>query len=339
MRECVGRLQVHQTRRRSVPVALSSRRVARLFTLVLLAWPFLSSGSSAQFDHAGVPAERRAPRSFGEGTPQSSDLSYPGRGELGVTVGAFGGSMEPGSGSVLVFAPVVEGWYAPADAYGMSIRLPVVQGSAQSGSLSTRDIFFGNVTVGGFWQLSQGGTTLRIGVELATPTSGVSDDVERRPFDLLVYELAAAMRGNTEPWLWAPEHVAPVVPLRLEHRAGPAALVALDAAAAVLVPLDPAVGETTRVVGRLGVEGALVGPEIRLGVRAGAVAVIDGPVQLSAEPFLRWDLDPAFLTAAFTVNLDPPAGFSFHDAGVWGLHVGGGVAFEDRAADTGGAGR
>lgn len=50
--------------------------------------------------------------------------------------------------------------------------------------------------------------------------------------------------------------------------------------------------------------------------------------QVSLEPFLRFELgETGFLATRFTMNLDEPAGFSFDNGRLWGLHLALGGAF------------
>lgn len=137
--------------------------------------------------------------------------------------------------------------------------------------------------------------------------------------------IAAAMRGNWDPWLYAPDTMSFVIPLRAEFNPVTNFTLAGDVAAFLLYPLTSGQEST------LGLQGAAEGTfhlrRVDLGLRFQAVRIQDynpnsDDTQTSVEPYLKYNFRDVSLRAAVTVNLNEANTFSYSPQRLWAAHVG-----------------
>lgn len=167
--------------------------------------------------------------------------------------------------------------------------------------------------------------------------AGPSTEEEAIVFDASrrTHEVWLAANGAWNAWRYQPERFALALPLALLIDAGPVE-VALEGAVGFSIPVLGGSGQTDGLV-QAAVE--LYGTPVRfdernalsLGLRASIAGYHLGAstsaAQPSFEPWVRFDLAPAFLTVRGVLNVGDPFGVGTA-TGVWALHVGGGVAVE-----------
>ena len=300
-------------------------------TILLVTLASTSGRAAAQAD-GGSDFEGRTPVSMRNGMPHDPDIVYPGSGHLGVDLGVFFREYDDGS-SIRAFVPVVEGWYAPSDRVAVSLWIPMF-----AISLDTPEGFadinrLGNVTLGAHLGASSGRTSMMAGLELATPTARIGDEdiPEREPFIRQTYAFASAMGGHARRWLWWPERMAAVVPLRVGHRVLPALTLGLEATGAIGLAAGDDENDTVEVAGTVTPQATVNVGDVVAGLRAPVSGSSIRRYQVAVEPWIRWFLDTVYLLAAFTMNIAGDSDFAFSEEGVWAVHLGGGAVFgEDR---------
>lgn len=159
-----------------------------------------------------------------------------------------------------------------------------------------------------------GALDLRVGLGIALPVAEANDAANLAP-----YTSARAVRGSWDPWLYEPDTVSFVVPLRAEYLA--AEVIELAVEGAVWVQLDTAGGQE-----RIGFQGAIEAATrvdlFRFGLRLQGVRPEDEVVRASIEPMADVQLGPVWLRGRLTLNLAAPDGFAFDTNGIWGAHLG-----------------
>lgn len=163
-----------------------------------------------------------------------------------------------------------------------------------------------------------GDLDLRAGLGIALPVAEANDAANLAP-----YASARALRGSWDPWLYEPDTVSFVLPLRAEFNG--LDMLMLAAEGAVYLQLDTAGGQE-----RLGFQGAIEAAlrlgRAQVGLRLQGVRPEDEVVRGSVEPFVSLGLGPVALRGRLTMNLSEPDGFAFDPDGIWGAHFG--VAYE-----------
>jgi hypothetical protein len=187
----------------------------------------------------------------------------------------------------------------------------------------------GNPFVAARYMISAGPVTLDIGGGVAIPLARIPDDDQAdRLLAIVAYGVALGMRGLRDAWLWAPENLGLVTPFRVQFALANLRLGG-DAALAVEIPIDSS-ADDVELFTQIGGQAAVVAGPVELGARLqGAwIPTEDGDnFQLSAVPFVEAALGTGYFRAAFTLNIDNPAGFSFDTGRFWSLTVGGGARF------------
>ncbi len=149
---------------------------------------------------------------------------------------------------------------------------------------------------------------------------------------------AGALTGMWDPWLHSVANLAVVLRADFEYR-HQFFFVGAETALGFMLPVEWQ-GRTgdTLVAPQLGIWAAGRPIEqLALGLRFQAVAVVTTadlrPGEPGAEgylalaPFVRLELDPAFLEARWLLNLDDPLGPALDDNRYWGFYLGGGAQF------------
>jgi len=252
-------------------------------------------------------------------------------GEFGLDIGSFVGTVGGHTSTdMVVVSPELWGWVALAEHISVSLQWPVAFGSVAAGGVDSVTAFHsGNPTAIGWFILNTGELRLHVGAGLALPLASIPDaEPATVNAAALIYAASLHMRGWWNAWLHSPDTLTLLIPARVEARVLEGLFLGAEFAAAVGFPT----AEDDR--------GTDLGLQLSLEVRhrKGAVdagAALRGVLiptregdgqQFSFEPFLRLTFGDAFASLRFTLNIDPPAGFSFESGGLWGLFLGGGYS-------------
>jgi hypothetical protein len=284
--------------------------------------------------NANPLSENAMPRSFQEPlAPPPEDRLYDGEGESSLDVVLYTGS--PAAGSLTLISPLLDAWFELEGGPGMSLALPFVYSNVTDPAGPDASFtMLGNLALGGWVRpvapSTETAATATVGLVATVPTAFVTDTDPERAFELAALGTASAARGFRSAWLWLPERGAVVVPVRLSFgldggwRFGASAAVALTYGVADegrdLIPIVELAPDVTWTSGDL-----RVGVRVTTVFQSGGLAD-DDALQVSVEPFVRFEVDTLFFGAALTVDIDPPAGFSFADGGIWGAHLLAGAA-------------
>jgi hypothetical protein len=248
---------------------------------------------------------------------------------------------------------ILDGAWRPLSSLELRLRLPAsFAHTTLEGGKST--IASGNPFVGVAY-VARGGTVAgSVGGGITAPVARASADVAQRT----ALALAAEMRGLRDLWLWYEESMAFVIDGELRYAPHPWTL-RLASAIAYLAdltddgpppevgPPSPSTGPAPDVITRARpdrivtqhlVEGALdVGEHVHLGLAFAAFIYATNPptspdgtsdaAQLSTDAFVAWHPAPARLEARFTVNFDPPNGFTDVHGPIWSARLIAGVEF------------
>lgn len=214
----------------------------------------------------------------------------------------------------------------------LELQLPGTLHAASSDVVDTEVRFrFANPTVGAYYITQSKVSMFRLGGFVAVPLASIPDDsVQDAALATDGYTYASAMRGNWNYWLWAPGTMTVGASSQAEWSVLPILSLAADGTLAGLFDTSDERDESD-MLGQLAVEGAFkLGEVVRLGARLAGVwlPTADGDnFQSFLEPFARFQFLVAYAFAAFTMNLDEPAGFSFDSGKVWAIRAGGGLRF------------
>ncbi len=191
----------------------------------------------------------------------------------------------------------------------------------------------GNPYVAFHYQGKKGQWSYRIGAGVGIPAASLPDDINDQVTAASAYFLAAAIRGNTQFWLWDPHTVSVIVPFAVERRKPIGFLWGVYLDTGVLIKLNDKNARTSKtdflmqMVGMLGYQAT---DWLRVGSRFSLVLIpkfTEFKTQVAIEPYLRFGNDNAFGAIRVNVNLDNPWGFAFDSRQVWGLRLAGGAAF------------
>jgi hypothetical protein len=193
------------------------------------------------------------------------------------------------------------------------------------GSSSEAAVAAGNLHLGVSYLHGDGGLRLKVGA--AVEFGPWTNDFETESAIAIV--LGHPVGGGQDLGLWAPEVLSFVAPGRIEY--GDEVVFGADFAVGLHIP---DVGDNAVTVQLAPGLGAYVSDSVLLGLRIPFTIIPtslddenDDAALVALEPYARFNIGKGFLNARFTINLDEPYGFSFEEDKIWGLHVGGGVAF------------
>jgi hypothetical protein len=157
-------------------------------------------------------------------------------------------------------------------------------------------------------------------------------------FAVAALQSTSSARGLWDLWLWAPETLSLVAPIRAEI-----GLVVFDLAGeltpALLIPTgDEVDDQDNEFILQMAVDASMSAALVRFGARLQAVwspttddqSFIpddDDEVQVSIVPYATVSLGPVFVSGSVTLNLTDPVGSSFDDDGIWMVSVSGGLSF------------
>jgi hypothetical protein len=202
----------------------------------------------------------------------------------------------------------------------------------------------GNPTLGITFTHAWGDVLLQVGGGIAIPAAAITEargaltgDDERRQFaaeraaSILVHDVMLAMNGGRDAWLYLPERLSFMIPVRVAFGSG-VVLGAIEAAGAWTITV---LGGTGGSEAALQLSGELAFDVLRE-LRAGARVSVAGwglggsrpRAQPAIEPWLRVAIGPAFGMARVTIDAGGDYGFGSANGPIWAVHVGGGAALE-----------
>lgn len=191
----------------------------------------------------------------------------------------------------------------------------------------------GNPYIAFHYQGKKNQFTYRLGVGAAIPVASLSNDINDRVIQSQAYYLAAALRGNTDLWLWDPHTVSIIVPIGFERRKPSGFLWGAYLDTGALIKLNDKNARTSKtdfLMQMAAMMGYQATDWLRVGSRFTLVLIpkwVEQNTQLAVEPYLRFGNENAFGAIRVNINLDNPYGFSFDARQVWGLRIAGGASF------------
>ena len=250
-------------------------------------------------------------------------------------VALFAGKLE-GNQRSIVISPLIEMRFQLA----YSVLLQVMWGmSYVNVDLADEDadpqnaFRSGNPYVAFHYQAKKNQFSYRLGVGVTIPVATVTDDLNEVFAQQSAYSLAAAVRGNTNYWLWDAHAVSVIIPIAVERRKPSGFLwgAYLDTGAMIKInDKNNRTSKTDFIMQMAAMMGYQATDWLRVGSRFSLVLIPkfkQNNTQLAVEPYLRFGRDNAFGTVLLNINIDNPWGFSFDKGQVWGLRIGGGAAF------------
>jgi hypothetical protein len=173
----------------------------------------------------------------------------------------------------------------------------------------------------------------RLGVGVTIPVATVTSDLNEVFAQQSAYTLAAAVRGNTNYWIWDAHAVSVIVPIAFERRKPSGFLWGAYVDTGAMIKIDSKNNRTSKtdfIMQMMAMMGYQATDWLRVGSRFSLVLIPkfkDANTQLAVEPYLRFGNENGFGAIRLNINLDNPYGFSFDARQVWGLRIGGGAAF------------
>jgi hypothetical protein len=191
----------------------------------------------------------------------------------------------------------------------------------------------GNPYVAFHYQGKRNQFSYRLGVGVTIPVATVTDDLNEVFAQQSAYSLAAAVRGNTNYWLWDAHAVSVIIPIAVERHKPSGFLWGAYLDTGAMIKIDNKNNRTSKtdfIMQMAAMMGYQATDWLRVGSRFSLVLIPkfkQNNTQLAVEPYLRFGKDNAFGTVLLNINIDNPWGFSFDKSQVWGLRIGGGAAF------------
>lgn len=248
-------------------------------------------------------------------------------------VALFGGKLEGDQRSIVV-SPLIEMRLQLAYSvlfqvmWGMSyVNVDVEDGDPQNAFRS------GNPYAAFHYQGKKNQFSYRIGVGVTIPVATVTDDLNEVFAQQSAYTLAAAVRGNTNYWIWDAHAVSVIIPIAFERRKPSGFLWGTYLDTGAMIKIDNKNNRTSKtdfIMQMIAMMGYQATDWLRVGSRFSLVLIPkfkDANTQLAVEPYLRFGKENAFGAIRVNINLDNPYGFSFDARQVWGLRIAGGAAF------------
>lgn len=250
-------------------------------------------------------------------------------GELGM----FAGKLE-GDQRSIVMSPLVEMRFQLAYSVLMQVMWGFSYANVDLEDADAANTFrVGNPYAAFHYQGKRNEFTYRVGLGATVPAASLSDDIVDRVVQSQAYYLAAALRGNTDLWLWDPHTVSVIIPVGFERIKSTGFLWGAYLDTGALIKLSDKNARTSKtdfLVQMAAMMGYQATGWLRVGSRFSLVVIPkwkEQNTQLAVEPFLRFGNDSAFGAIRVNINLDNPWGFSFDARQVWGLRIAGGAAF------------
>jgi hypothetical protein len=251
-------------------------------------------------------------------------------------IGLFAGKLEGEQRSIVV-SPVVEMRFQLTYNFLMQVQWGFSYANVDrdpDGNIPADNTFrVGNPYLAFHYQGKKNQFSYRVGAGVTIPVAWLSDDVASRVTQSSAYYLAAALRGNTEFWLWDPHTVSVIIPVAFERRKPSGFLWGAYLDTGALIKLNDKNARTSKtdfIMQMAAMMGYQATDWLRVGSRFTLVLIPkfkEQNTQFAVEPYLRFGNDNAFGAIRVNINIDNPWGFSFDDRQVWGLRIAGGAAF------------
>ena len=210
----------------------------------------------------------------------------------------------------------------------LEVMLPIGYASVDFGGERESAFRLGAPNVGVNYVRAQNNLRYKIGGGLAWNPVGV--DTGEAAVALIAAE---AMRGRWDWWLWTAERVNLVAPFRIEYDITDSLVFGGDAGFDISIPHgdDEGGDDEVIIIAQLAPGIAYRSNAVTAGVRLSSVFFLAGAGdeadQFALEPYVRVGAGSGYFLARFTLNLDEPYGSSFQEDEIWGLHLGGGLAW------------
>ncbi len=246
--------------------------------------------------------------------------------KVGMSFGLHTGSPDDASAADTLVAPRLDLQLGLSK--GFAVRATIPMTSLTRGAGADGDFRLGNPYFGAVWGFDLRLVSLEIGVGLTLPVAGIPDGAEGVAA-AEAFSAARGINGLADFWLYTPDSMALVVPMRAELD-----ILIFEVHADLTLATVVSTGDdsTRQSAVQVGVEALFNIPFIGFGARIQSVWVPTAngdKQQLSIAPLVEVELGPIYARSMLLVNLDGPSGFSFSDGTnkFWGWHVGGGVKF------------
>lgn len=282
------------------------------------------------------------------------------RGQVALELGSYLKAIK--TDSIVELAPILSGWIGISENIDLFLDIGAAFASFDSPGVDTlTTLFLGNPYLGIRKSFRADRTHFNFGFGLTIPLPLM--DVPQQPQEsepdyqrkmslyrsemrdykaiIATYQIASAMRGRWNHWLWMPEHVGLVIPISAKMVSENNILFGGELGLAVLIPAgdyhDHRGDFLAQGAGELGFSFG----SIETGLRVQAVMIpllanaplIDGEkvinddkFQASVGPFITYNFSRGYLKANLTFNLDQIEGF-FDGNNRWGLNLSGGMSF------------
>jgi hypothetical protein len=248
-------------------------------------------------------------------------------------VAIFGGKLEGDQRSIVV-SPLIEMRLQLA----YSVLLQVMWGMSyvnvdQEDADAQNAFRSGNPYVAFHYQGKKNQFSYRVGAGVTIPVATVTDDLNEVFAVQSAYQLAAAVRGNTNYWLWDAHAVSVIIPIAFERRKPSGFLWGAYLDTGAMIAIDNKNNRTSKtdfIMQMVAMMGYQALDWLRVGSRFSLVLIPKFKpqnTQLAVEPYIRFGKENAFGAIRVNINLDNPWGFSFDARQVWGLRIAGGAAF------------
>lgn len=246
--------------------------------------------------------------------------------KVGLSFGMHTGSVDDTSASDTLVAPRLDVQIGLSKGFAAQAVLPMTSYSRGAGAEG--DFRLGNPYFGAMWGFDFGILGLQIGAGATLPVAGIPDGTDGvAAADALA--TAQSISGLGDFWLYAPDTMALVVPMKAQLD-----FLMFDVRGDLTLATLISTGDssTRQSAAQLGVEALFDLWFLEVGARLQTVWIptADGDKeQFSFAPLIELDLGAVYARSMFLVNLDGPSGFSFAngDRKYWGWHVGAGVKF------------
>jgi hypothetical protein len=227
------------------------------------------------------------------------------------------------------FAPILSLWFGITDAVDFVLEAGCAYaGSSNEAGEQPNHFYLGNPFVAIRRAYRADRTSFHFGFGVTVPVSSL--EMPADPFEEMTYQIASAMRGRWNHWLWMPEHIALVIPIGARMVSEENILFGGELGLAVVIPT----GDYHDYRGDFYAQGAgEIGfgfETVETGLRLQAVLIPlipdEDKFQSSVGPFVKLIMDGGFVGANVMVNLDAAEGV-FGKADRWGFNLKGGVDF------------
>lgn len=239
--------------------------------------------------------------------------------------------------SVTVLAPTFGGMYKlPTVPLAFEARVGLVTAFVSAEGADTESTArLANPMLAAYWADRFGRVDVRAGLGFALPLATTRDSATGLFVDYSAYGVIGGANGLWDVFRWVPDTYTLLIPVAAEARIGEHLVLGGEAGLHFLFATDTEPGEDgSETVLQLGAEVAYRARSTRTGIVLHYVDFVStegrgDSNQVSIEPYLRFEMAPAFFRVALTMNLDRPYGFSFESGPerFWALHVGGGTQF------------